>query len=348
MKFPVKYQNGDWLVSLESNGTKVRELISSDCDFSSNSRVNRPESIDLKVTDWCDARCAFCHESSTVYGKHADLEPLLVTLADLGHGTEIAIGGGNPLTWPFLEEFLTTVKNNFVCNITINGLHVGDTEVGRRNKERLRDYQERELIHGIGISAVTSGLFRDAFRVSRNDGLKNVIGHVIAGRLSGSELFEFSKFLNNPDCSDFLFFDECNPEDLYLDQYLILGYKYHGRGNTAKIATEVTPRYSNRSVVQKNLYETRLLLPRVLFACSRSGINLAFDNLAIEQLNVKKILTDTAWSEYYMGREGSISMYIDGVKGEYAVSSTSPANERVSWDMESALTFFETKRVAIR
>ena len=48
--------------------------------------------MDLKITDWCDAGCAWCHEGSTLRGRHADLDEALELLSVLPAGAEIAIG----------------------------------------------------------------------------------------------------------------------------------------------------------------------------------------------------------------------------------------------------------------
>ena len=50
---------------------------------------------------------------------------------------------------------------------------------------------------------------------------------------------------------------------------------------------------------------------------------LSFDNLAIKQLDVKSLLTEEEWNKFYMGDDGTHTMYIDLVKNKYAQSSTS-------------------------
>ena len=51
---------------------------------------------------------------------------------------------------------------------------------------------------------------------------------------------------------------------------------------------------------------------------------VSFDNLAIKQLDVKNILTDNEWQEFYQGDDGTMTMYVDGVKQQFAMTSTSP------------------------
>ena len=53
---------------------------------------------------------------------------------------------------------------------------------------------------------------------------------------------------------------------------------------------------------------------------------VSFDNLAIEQLKPRRLLTDEQYDEFYMGDDGSHTMYVDLVNNQFAVSST--ATER--------------------
>ena len=90
-----KYQNGNVLVTILKDGTKIREY--EDTPF-----IVHPESLDVKITNKCNLNCAYCHEMSNNDGEHADLEELKNVLSVLPSGVEIAIGGGNPLQHPDL------------------------------------------------------------------------------------------------------------------------------------------------------------------------------------------------------------------------------------------------------
>ena len=96
---------------------------------------------------------------------------------------------------------------------------------------------------------------------------------------------------------------------------LILGYKDLGRGaNFAK---------TNEKLVkarQRYLYDVLKTLPEH-FKC------VCFDNLSLEQLNVKRIMTEDEWNKTYMGDEGTSSMFIDLVKQKFGISSLCEENE---------------------
>ena len=51
---------------------------------------------------------------------------------------------------------------------------------------------------------------------------------------------------------------------------------------------------------------------------------VSFDNLAIKQLEVKNILSNDEWQEFYQGDDGTMTMYVDGVKQQFARTSTAP------------------------
>lgn len=90
---------------------------------------------------------------------------------------------------------------------------------------------------------------------------------------------------------------------------LILGYKIFGRG--VKYDAKKLERY---------ISEWRYWIGTI---CRTKNSIVSFDNLAIKQLDLKRILKPDAWEKFYMGDDGKFTMYIDTVKMEYAVSSTS-------------------------
>lgn len=89
---------------------------------------------------------------------------------------------------------------------------------------------------------------------------------------------------------------------------LILGYKDFRRGHS----------YYSEEVKFKQT-ELRLNLPSIM---SRFSV-ISFDNLAIEQLAVRELLSPAQWNEFYMGDDGMFTMFIDLVEGKFARNSTS-------------------------
>lgn len=282
------YQNGNTTVSILRDGTKIRE-------YKGEPVIVFPESIDVKITDYCDMGCSYCHESSTTKGVHGNLALLLDKLKDLPAGVELAIGGGNPLSHPNLIEFLCALKERgIIANITINQGHL------KTFQNLIQVLVAEDLVKGVGIS-VTSNNFKHLLPILKAS--SNVVYHVIAG------------------VNDVAIMDKLISISVYC-KVLILGYKHFGFG---------VQYYSDS--VQANLKEWRKYLRGYIGKCTMS-----FDNLAIEQLNVRKLFTTEGWNRFYMGDDFTFTMYIDAVKQEFA--PTSRSKNRASFSHYSLCEYF--------
>ena len=200
--------------------------------------------------------------------------------------TELAIGGGNPLEHPDLEMFLRKCK--LLKLIPSMTVHQDDF---MNNLEFLRMLRDEELIWGIGVSVsyVTDELIEALHE------FPNAVCHIIAGIATETVI---NKLANN---------------NL---KVLILGYKVFRRGE-ALYERDST----NIDFLIQYMYD---VLPDMV---NNGWFNtVSFDNLAIEQLKPSRLLTKEQYDEFYMGDEGSHTMYVDLVNNEFAVSST--ATER--------------------
>lgn len=136
-----QYDNGGYRVTLYPDGTKVRDTL----DASRPPVL--PEHMDLKITDWCDAGCAWCHEGSTRKGQHGDLDATLALLSVLPPGAEIAIGGGDPLSHPGFEAFVRGLRaQGLVPSVTVNGRHLA------RHRPMLDRLTGEGQLFGVGVS----------------------------------------------------------------------------------------------------------------------------------------------------------------------------------------------------
>lgn len=186
-----RYVNGNHRVEIYSDGTRIRSTGHwEDIGYGNRRWVDDdqdhftyafPESFDLKVTDYCDGGCAYCHENSTVKGRHGDLSALDHIVDTIHPGTEIAIGGGNALACPGLLAFLRKLKDKgIIANITVNQKHV------REWTGSMMQLTQEGLVHGIGIS-LTDSSAKDDFRFIDQLG-QNVVIHVIAGILTDKDV----------------------------------------------------------------------------------------------------------------------------------------------------------------
>ena len=159
-----------------------------------------------------------------------------------------------------------------------------------RKEDIIKNLVDRDLVKGIGVSLrkATPEFVRKVKRYP------NAVIHTINGILSGSDL------------------EILRDNDLKL---LILGYKNLGRG--------VEYKEDNGEVVKRNqkyLYDILSTLPNHFKVVS-------FDNLALEQLNVKRIVSPEEWENIFMGAEGSSSMYVDLVTKKFGISSLCKSSE---------------------
>ena len=271
-----RYQNGNYTVTILKDGTKIRY---NTLDFFA---PEKPESMDVKITNCCDMGCPMCHEDSKPNGKHGDI--LNVPFFDtLNPYTEIAIGGGNPLSHPDLIPFLEQLKSKkLIPSMTVNQVHF------MKNLGLIEELANKKLIYGIGVSLNSvNDEFIEAIRK-----FPNAVIHVIDGIVHPTQLEELAN------------------KGLKI---LILGYKEFRRGNVM---------YANMgSVIEEMKSSLYNILPTMI---NDNWFDVvSFDNLAIKQLNPKRLMSDEQWNQFYLGDDGKFSMYIDLVNQEFAKSSVS-------------------------
>lgn len=245
-----------------------------------------------------------CHEQSNRQGKHGDLDVLAKIWESQPAGTEMAIGGGNPLAHPDLEKFLEKISaQGIIANVTVNMLHM------RKFEAMIDRFQKKKLIYGLGIS------YR---RESKLEALptcidySNVVFHMIMG------------VHDLEDCEKVIAF--CRSRNIQ-PKLLLLGYKQFGNG---------IGHYSPE--LQKVLDDWKLFYLRNLFE-NNGRITVSFDNLAIEQLDLQNQMKKEDFDTFYMGNDGASTCYFDAVTGVIARTSTSNTRFPISADRTVAQLF---------
>lgn len=153
-----------------------------------------------------------------------------------------------------------------------------------REQEMIRSLVDKELIHGIGISLRNP---TPEF-VSLAKQYPNAVIHTINGALTKSDV------------------EILSGNSLKL---LILGYKDLRRGhdwlasNNKEIEANQTWLYNNI----EDIFDKFSVV--------------SFDNLAIEQLNMRRFFSDKEWDEFYMGDDGDFTFYIDLVEEKFGKNS---------------------------
>lgn len=151
-------------------------------------------------------------------------------------------------------------------------------------KELIQYILDNELIKGLGISLTKSP---DEEFISEIKKYSNIVIHVINGVV---QLADLRKLYNQG------------------FKLLILGYKQFRRGEDYFSSDVII----NKQIIYHNIEEI-----------NKGFKVVSFDNLAIKQLNLRRLFSDEEWQEFYMGDDGQFTMYIDLVKRHFAKNSIS-------------------------
>jgi organic radical activating enzyme len=247
------------------------------------------EALDIKITNRCHRGCKFCHENSTPDGNHCSDLLNIEFLKHLHPYAELAIGGGNPLEHPQLYDFLIQCKERqFIPSMTV---HQYDFE---ENFDYLKKLCDDKLIYGLGISLMD---VKPTF-IEKVKQIPSAVIHVINGIVKINQL----QALKNNNL-----------------KILILGYKEVRRGK------DLYNNEKSKERIDFNKDELYQKLPQII---NENWFNVvSFDNLSIKQLDVKRLMSDQEWEQFYMGDDGldgrgtSASMFVDVVEHKFAKNS---------------------------
>ena len=223
--------------------------------------------------------------------------------------TEVSLGGGNCLSHPDLILFLEKCKKLKL----IPSITVNQVHFERK-QELIRKLVDEKLIYGLGVSLT---YVTDSF-IELIKQYPNAVIHVINGVVTEEQINQ-------------LMF-----QDIKL---LILGYKELGRGETL---------YGNaHSIIDERKQALKSNLPQMLSNGSFSVVS--FDNRALQQLDVKSIVSKETWDRSFMGDDGidgdytSASMFVDGVTGEFALNSCAQERFPLKDDVKKMFRFLKKK-----
>lgn len=245
-----------------------------------------PDSMDIKITNCCEG----------INGKvcawcHEKSTPkgqhgdiMSESFINKLHPyTQLALGGGNVLLHPDFEDFL------FKCqDLRLVPSITVHQEHLMIHKNYVKALCKHKLIYGLGVSLTKP----DGYFINCLKDFPTAVIHVIAGVNTVEQLRQMAGW-------NF--------------KILILGYKNFGRG--------IDYGSKNQDAIAANIKELNEILPQMIK--EKWFDNISFDNLALEQLDVKSLLSPEQWERFYMGKDGTSTMYVDMVNKEFAESSTS-------------------------
>lgn len=163
--------------------------------------------------------------------------------------------------------------------------------------DTIRRLVDNKLINGIGVSLS----FPTVGFITALKEFDNAVLHIINGMVSEEDI------------------NMLRDNDLKI---LILGYKQfrRGEGNYSKNHTSIE---SKKEWMTNNLKDILSMFKVV-----------SFDNLAIEQLRVSSIVPDEEWDEFYMGDDGTKTLYVDLVEEKFARCSIADKRYELLDDMQ--------------
>jgi len=195
----------------------------------------------------------------------------------------------------------------------------------------LEKAKKEGIICNITVNELHLKKFKNLITKLVNEDLIKGLGITYSGKQK-KELEYFSKLTDNlvfhviMGVHDLKCLDEIQN---YSNKVLILGYKEFRKGKTF-----------HSEEVENKKYKWYTRLP-IYF----NKMILSFDNLAIEQLKLKRWLTNESWNKFFMGDDSTFTMYIDAVENKFAGSSTH--KERFSVEPDIRKIFNKIKKEVI-
>lgn len=243
-----------------------------------------PESHDISISQCCDNGCEFCYYGCTPNGKHGKLTGWKF-FETMRPYTEIAINLQCPIPDDLFSFLFEMHRRKIIVNVTVNQNHF----MKHDTRKFLREAIGYGLIKGVGISLTdpTQDNFIDMVKQ-----YPHTVIHVIAGVTPWEDI----QYLMGRDL-----------------KILILGYKQTGRGKE----------YFNNLGNCLSIISSVSWLANNLDDVINGFKVVSFDNLAIEQLCVKERLSEKEWENFYGGDDGTVTFFIDLVKGVFARNSLS-------------------------
>ncbi len=246
-----------------------------------------PLTIDCKISSLCTVGCPYCYEGNGPKGKIANFNQEWIN--SIPPYTEIAINLNSPIDTPKSDvyDFLNILKEkNIITNVTVNFNTFKD------NYDLLKEWQDYGLFYGIGVSLTPEFFVAPKDFVKLFSKFDNLVIHTIFGITSLEDYKMLHKYYPNA-------------------KVLILGYKDKGRGINYHSENNKEVEDCKKSVLDNFDEFCRLFN------------TIAFDCLAVKQLDIKNKVSKKVYDTYYLGDDGTRSMYIDMVNKKFASSSLS-------------------------
>lgn len=260
-----------------------------------------PENIDIKITNFCDM-----DKVCTYCHEQSNPKGNHANLNVLGQQLSVLPAGIELAIGGGSTTSHPQLRDFLVSRKEVG--HVANLTVNqlhlKQHKSLIQEIISQDLAKGIGISYRTGTVNLEYLA----DYEHSVI-HLIAGIDHHSTIAKLA--------------------DMGYKKFLVLGYKTFGNGDYYYD--------QNKESVDASILQWRAQIARYL----SKGLVISFDNLAIDQLKIRRFMTKEEWSVFYQGDDFTCSMYIDAVEQKYA--PTSRSGNRKSFSETSLLEFFQSR-----
>ena len=285
-EYTYRKQEGNWIQFKNGNG--ICEINKKDGTqittvlTDEEFKADFPLNCDMSISERCNMGCKFCYLECTPNGKEANIKKFIEDKNSFLYTLHPGTELAINGNEPLHEDLAELL---FFCHSRdiLANLTVNETTL-LKNRFILEMWLDQGLIHGIGVSP---SMYSDIMIEWCKNHSTSVI-HTIAG-ITTPEQYKMLK-------------------DQGL-KILILGYKEFGKGVDYNLFLG--------DEVSKNI---EWLKNNILELTNHFEVT-SFDNLAIEQLDMKNKLDEKIWFSFYRGDEGSHTMYIDLVNETFAKNS---------------------------
>lgn len=214
----------------------------------------------------------------------------------------------NDLSHPDLENFLKELRSRKL----IPNLTINQKHLSK-NYDILIDWQVRKLFFGLGVSITNT---KNTEEMDMIKSFPNSVAHVIVGIVTAEDL----KVLNT------------------FPRMLILGYK----------KTDSSRLYLQNQNNYKNYFKNLISLRHWLDTNTNSDIVIGFDNVAIDDLGIKGMVSKDEWKKSYLGQEGTDSLFINLVNNTYGMNSYTGVRHELTNDISKMFKVIQTEKGVLK
>ena len=286
-EFLKRSRSSEWYQYI--NGNTLCEINSKDgtliMSADKDQELEFPVNIDMNISNRCLIGCPFCYQKCTKNGKEADIKKYLNDRNSFLYSLHSGTELAINGNEPLHENLIDLLKFCKKRKIFAN-LTVNE-KTFIENKSLLQKWMNKGLIHGLGISP--SSYSEELLDFASEN--SNVVIHTIVGITTQKQ---YMKLINRS------------------IKILILGYKNFGRGIEYK---------KDNKLITANKENLKTILSKI--AEEDIPAFISFDNLAIYQLNPRKLLkiSDKEYDILFRGEDGHHTMFINLVNETYARNS---------------------------